>query len=196
MQDEEQALLKKHGIDFPINLSHKPDYNTLVALIEDRLQALANDLEKNANLYAELSETQLSAIIVTALNTAHVFFKASIETNSRGHVDITVTAPTCTEEHNFTYIGEAKIWKGNEYAFSGVKQLQGYFTGRLPGAFMIFYFKGAECDRPFSDYVDNVIIEFGGTIKFKEARRARTEHVHTSTALLLLSHHAVHLPKK
>jgi hypothetical protein len=167
-------------------------YEELHRFADELLISIFSELESTSNLFSSDSEEKLSAEIAGRVN-AHWLFKATNEQNSRGHVDITIRSVSA-DPHKFTYLGEAKIWDGSKYGVDGFHQLQGYFTGRQKNAFMVFYFQSKSCDELFKKYVEKIVTDVGGKCLTVEQRKAVTEHVHPSTAIVCIYHHAVHLP--
>jgi hypothetical protein len=95
-------------------------------------------LEVNKNNFVELDEEALSAILALALSTPGL--SVTQETQSNGHVDITITADHCVPLRK--KLGEAKIWDGPEYHIKGIKQLlDRYTTGREGRGLVITYVK-------------------------------------------------------
>lgn len=117
------------------------------------------------------------------------------EGNSRGHVDLTITAPTYIAPNKFQYLGEAKVWSTKKYCIDGFEQLMGYVTGRHQSAFTIIYFRIKECDDQFKEYVEELLKQKGGSKITLEPRYGLTSHTHASTAKLEIDHYASHLPK-
>lgn len=94
-------------------------------------------LEKNKVNYCSLDEEPLSAILAQALSMPGL--SATCETNSNGHVDITIEAEHCHPAR--TKLAEAKVWDGPQYHISGLEQLLGYTTGRESRGMVISYVK-------------------------------------------------------
>jgi hypothetical protein len=98
-----------------------------------------SNLEANKKDFQNLDENGLSSIITTALS-AIPGVTATRETNSNGHVDITMTVDHCMPMRK--KLGEAKIYNGPEYHIKGLEQLLGrYTTGREGRGMLIVYFR-------------------------------------------------------
>src|SRR6266567_1474961 len=84
-------------------------------------------LEKNKKNFDALDEEGLTGALAGALSIPGL--TVTQETNSNGHVDLTVDADHCSPPR--TVLGEAKIYKGPAYHLKGLEQLIGkYVTGR------------------------------------------------------------------
>ena len=95
------------------------------------LDGAVRHLEKNGKNFESLSETGLSAALAGILTMPGL--RVTQETNSNGHVDLTIEAEHCTPAR--VKLGEAKIYASPSYHMKGVSQLlERYTTGReLPG---------------------------------------------------------------
>jgi len=93
-------------------------------------------LEKNKKLLAKLAEEGLSAVLAGSLTMPGLI--VTQETNSNGHVDLTIEADHCSPAR--VKLGEAKIYAGPSYHMKGVKQLLGrYTTGREAAGLLLNY---------------------------------------------------------
>lgn len=193
MNISDGAFLQRFGIQIDFEKFYRNGVEDITKQLQDEIRDIAAEQEKNSNLYKTLGEDGISANFVSALNRTFLF-KAHAQSNSRGHVDITVVCPSFSE-HQFEYLGEAKIWRGPKYCIDGFDQLNGYVTGRLPRAFMILYFRSTECDVPFEEYVNQLVTDKGGKLICRESRFIVTEHQHKSTAKIFIDHYAVHMPE-
>lgn len=112
------------------------------------------DLEKNSKNLQALGEEGISAVLALALNTPDLIVKQ--ETNSNGHVDLTIELRN--PRSYFIKLGEAKLWGGKKYHVSGLDQLLNrYSTGRECRGFVISYVKEkdiAELLEKLRDYID------------------------------------------
>jgi hypothetical protein len=117
---------------------HEPDYLDLVtASTEDEFDAAlipllaktVDHLESNSKNFSSLGETGLTAAFVGRLSGFGL--RVTQETNSNGHVDVTITGHLCSPEQK--RLGEAKLYKGYAYHIGGLEQLLGYMTGRASG---------------------------------------------------------------
>jgi hypothetical protein len=95
------------------------------------LEGAVSHLEKNNKNFAKLDEEGLSDALAGCLTMPGI--TVTQETNSNGHVDLTIEADHCTPAR--VKLGEAKIYKSPSYHIKGISQLIGrYTTGReLPG---------------------------------------------------------------
>ena len=109
MKQEDISHLENLGIPINTELLYKSSFEHLLKLIRLKITNVISELEKNSNNYITLNEVPISSIIATAINQTFIF-TATTEENSRGHVDITIKAPTYSG--NFEYLGEAKYGEG------------------------------------------------------------------------------------
>ena len=93
-------------------------------------------LETNKKNFRTLDEEGLSGTLAVALSTPGL--TVTQETNSNGHVDITIEADHCLPTRK--KLGEAKIYDGPAYHLAGLNQLLGrYTTGREGRGLLIVY---------------------------------------------------------
>ncbi len=116
----------------------EPEYLTLATASTDDefdaalipLLARAIDhLESNSKNYLSLGETGLTAALAGSLSGFGL--RVTQETNSNGHVDVTITGYLCRPAQK--RLGEAKLYDGYHYHVGGLEQLLGYMTGRSSG---------------------------------------------------------------
>lgn len=194
MKPDDLAHLKNLGIQIDTSLLYGSSVDDLIEYTRKKILSVIDQTERNAKEYRLLGEDGLSSHIATALNCTMVLV-AQREVNSRGHVDLTITAPVYISEDKYRYLGEAKIWSTKQYCIDGFEQLMGYLTGRQKNAFTIIYFRIQECDEQFKAYLEELLQQKGGkTIKL-ESRYGLTRHNHISTAVVDIDHFAVHAPK-
>ncbi len=192
MKPEERTLLSKLGVDLaPLDLNNC-NYDYLLTYTRDKIQNTLNHLETSKTTYNSLTEEGISNVICGMLS-ANGILVAVPEQFSNGRVDITITAPTVLSVHKFTYLGEAKIWKGYRYAHSGFSQIKHYSTGRHLHASLWFYFKSQKIDASFASYLTDLITNEGGSIKTQQTRYAESEHMHTGGSNIHLDHFALDL---
>lgn len=124
-----------------------PEYYDLMTAEDDAAFEKAFDailgravaqLEEDAKDFSSLDENGLSAVLVKALSMPGL--SVTRETNSNGHVDITVLADHCNPIRK--KLGEAKIYDGPAYHLEGLQQLLGrYTTGREGRGMLVIYFR-------------------------------------------------------
>lgn len=132
---------------FELNKQKAPEYYNLISAPDEAefekafdaiLGQAVSKLEENKNDFQSLTENGLSAALSMALSMPGI--SATRETNSNGHVDITIVADHCSPIRK--KLGEAKIYDGPEYHLSGLQQLLGrYTTGREGRGMLIIYFR-------------------------------------------------------
>lgn len=176
-----------------VHLLYNADTDKLRKHLIEKIKSILTQLEENHKDLKSDDEETLTGHIARALNQS-AMFNATAETNSNGHVDITVTAHL-VNQLNFKVKGEAKIWKDNSYALKGYTQLDGYLTGRPNVAIFLYYFRSGTCDEKFKAYIDHLISKVGGSKLAEEGRFSTTSHTHTSSAKIEIDHYCAWLPK-
>jgi hypothetical protein len=190
----ELQVLRDLGIDFnPMDFYGKLTPQKLLDKARETIIHFSRKIEEGAKEYHPLNEDGISNLFKDFSNS--FVFTVTRETNSRGHVDLTFIAPLFTDESNFNYKGEAKIWSSYRKAIDGFKQLNGYLTGLPPYGFMLFYYKTQECEPQFKEYEAKLIAEEGGAVTSKNSRYFYSSHTHFSGADVTIDHYAVHIPK-
>jgi hypothetical protein len=100
------------------------------------LDRAVGHLEKNKTNFASLDEEGLSGVLAGTLSMPGL--RVTQETNSNGHVDLTIEADHCTPAR--VKLGEAKIYAGPSYHIKGIGQLLGrYTTGRETMGLLLSY---------------------------------------------------------
>jgi hypothetical protein len=94
-----------------------------------------DNLETNSKNFQNLDEVGFTGILKIALDIPGL--EVTQETNSNGHVDITIVADHCVPARKI--LGEAKIYGGPANHIDGLEQLLGYLTGRELRGLLIFY---------------------------------------------------------
>jgi hypothetical protein len=93
-------------------------------------------MEKNKKNFQKLDEEGLSAVLAGTLSIPGL--TVTQETNSNGHVDLTIEADHCTPAR--IKLGEAKIYSSPSYHIKGISQLlRRYTTGRETPGLLINY---------------------------------------------------------
>jgi len=192
MNANESAFYQRLGIQIDERLLYSADNNLIHQHLISKLKSISDDLERQAKNYKPLSEDGLSGIFVTALNQSSLF-QAQNEAFSNGHVDISITCLSFKQKHEFTCLGEAKIWNGQKYALQGIEQIDRYLTGRHDKGFMLYYFKTKNCDLLFDGYLDRIAKDGIADVFSRNTRHAITKHIHSSGRSIFLDHLAVNL---
>lgn len=105
------------------------------------LERAVHGLEVNSKNFTALNEEGLTAVLAQALSIPG--FTVTQETNSNGHVDITIKADHCMPMRQ--KLGEAKVWDGPAWHLKGVEQLlDKYTTGRETRGLLISYVRTAD----------------------------------------------------
>jgi hypothetical protein len=194
VKPDDLAYLNRIGIQIDTSILYGSSLEELVEYTRNKLRSVISEIERNAKEFRLLGEDGLSSLIATALNNTMVLV-AQREENSRGHVDLTITAPVYSSEDKYRYLGEAKVWSTKQYCIDGFEQLMGYITGRQKNAFTIIYFRILECDERFKSYLEELLQQKGGKKIKLENRYGLTRHTHISTAEVEIDHFAAHAPK-
>lgn len=154
------------------------------------LEGAVQHLEKNKRNFEKLDEEGLSAAFAGKLSMPGL--TVTQETNSNGHVDLTIEADHCLPAR--VKLGEAKIYSGPNYHIKGIEQLLGrYTTGRETPGLLVNYvrkpdIKGitaklkAEMDKTLPEKQTGPCEEH--TLKWS----LRTKHQHSSGEEISLSH--------
>ena len=129
------------------------DYRYFLSKINSNLLRCFEGMEEDANTYQKDGEVELSRSIRQFLRGA--FIPCTTETNSNGHVDLTIS------QGKFTWLGEAKIQGGEKWSYHGYRQLtENYSTGRKHAKYggMIIYNKlksksSKACANDFKEYL-------------------------------------------
>ena len=102
------------------------------------LEKAVSYLETNKKNFAKLDEDGLSAALRGWLSIPGL--TVTQETNSNGHVDLTIEADHCVPARR--KLAEAKIYSGPSYHIKGIGQLLGrYTTGREGQGLLISYIR-------------------------------------------------------
>src|SRR5438128_1152903 len=102
------------------------------------LEKAVRRLEQNKMHFRQLDEEGLSAALAGSLSVPGL--TVTQETNSNGHVDLTIEADHCVPAR--VKLGEAKIYSGPAYHLKGLVQLLGrYTTGREGRGLLVVYVK-------------------------------------------------------
>jgi hypothetical protein len=110
--------------------------NDFDAAIDALLERAVSHLETNKLNFKALDEEGLSAVLAGTMSTFGI--AVTQETNSNGHVDLTIEVAYCSPLRRV--LGEAKIYTGPKYHVNGLKQLLGrYTTGREGRGLLIVY---------------------------------------------------------
>ena len=130
-----------------LNKRKAPEYYDLITATTDPefekafdafLDRAVSHLESNKKDFQSLDENGLSAVLTMGLLVTGL--SVTRETNSNGHVDITVVDDHCVPIRK--KLGEAKIYDGPEYHIKGLQQLLGrYTTGKEGRGMLIVYFR-------------------------------------------------------
>ncbi|ODA36496.1 hypothetical protein [Planctopirus hydrillae] len=128
-------LIQRKAPEYLDLLTASTEVEFLVAF-DSLLARAVNHLEKNARNLSGLGEEGLTAVLVGVLSMPGL--SVTQETNSNGHVDVTVEADHCNPPR--IVLGEAKIYSGPAYHIKGMTQLIGrYTTGREGRGLLIVY---------------------------------------------------------
>ncbi|MDZ7622022.1 MAG: hypothetical protein U5O69_06415 [Candidatus Competibacteraceae bacterium] len=162
--------------------------------LEVKIAAAIRWLEENANALSPNGEDSLSTTLAGKISIEGLV-DVTRETNSRGHVDITIKVITISRKR----LGEAKIYDGYAYHEKGLQQLvDRYSTGRERSGYMFCYVKvsdikgkmarlQAECDAR------KPCCQNAKSVEYKEKWAFETRHIHASGEELRVIHFGINL---
>lgn len=129
-------LIQRKAPEYLDLLTANTDTEFLDAL-DTLLEKAVTGLESNRKNFQKLDEEGLTGVLALALSIPGL--TVTQETNSNGHVDLTIRADHCIPAR--TVLGEAKIYNGPAYHIDGLQQLiSRYITGReLRGLLMVYF---------------------------------------------------------
>ena len=196
MKISDEKFLRSHGINIDLNLLQGGSKSTgtkLLNLLREKINETISEMEKSAKEFKKLGEDGLTATIVQSLNLTP-YFTATREESSKGHVDITIKAPTFIPGYTFTYLGEAKIWKGVKYSLQGFDQLNQYATGRCLNQFTITYFRVKNGDSLFAKFRTSLATNRSCEILPESTNRYfQTKHTHNSGTFIETDHYSANM---
>jgi hypothetical protein len=159
------------------------------------MERAVKHLEQNKVNYASLDEEGLSAALAGKLSMPGL--TVTQETNSNGHVDLTIEADHCTPAR--TKLGEAKIYDGPAYHIYGIGQLLGrYTTGRETPGLLINYVRDKDI-RGITEKLrtrmdaERPANQIGPCEPHTLKWSLRTKHKHNSGEALSVSHIACNM---
>jgi hypothetical protein len=130
-------MLKQKSPEY-FNLVTSKSASEFESAFDVLLEKAVSGLEQNKKKFESLDEDGLSGALALALSMPGL--TVTRETNSNGHVDLTIEADHCSPARR--KLGEAKIYDGPAYHFMGLEQLLGrYTTGREERGLLIVYFR-------------------------------------------------------
>ena len=119
--------------------------NALERIIEAAIVSMEENV-KDFDPNHQMSENGLSSVLASEIKMPGI--NVHRETNSNGHVDLTIEVESSLSGRK--RLGEAKIWKGPSYHLDGLDQLLNrYATGRCDSGFMFAYVREAKIKEKF-----------------------------------------------
>lgn len=179
--------------------SKAPEYLDLLTATTDEefldaidalLEVSITKLESNSKNFQSLQEEGLTGAFAMALTIPGL--TVSQETNSNGHVDLTIVADHCVPVRKI--LGEAKIYKGPRYHIQGLEQLiNRYITGRELRGFLIVYFRVRDIQNLVTKIrkcmdAEHPCLQEGETRNHKLKWSFLSTHIHSSGINLDISH--------
>lgn len=162
--------------------------------LEIKIAAAIRWLEENANALSPNGEDSLSTTLAGKISIEGLV-DVTRETNSRGHVDITIKVITISRKR----LGEAKIYDGYAYHEKGLQQLvDRYSTGRERSGYMFCYVKVSDIKGKMAKLQANCDAckpcrQNTASVKHKEKWAFETRHTHASGEELRVVHFGVNL---
>lgn len=124
-------------------------YDDFLARLYSAIDKIIISLQKNPQIYGEMTEDQLTQIIIDRLSDFD--FNAYSDPNVGGHVDLSVDYPG----ESYLWLGEAKIDNNKEHVYEGFLQLTTrYATGEKnqTAGGIIIYIK----NHPIVDFMNGL----------------------------------------
>lgn len=186
-----------HVIPEALNTWRAQSPDGFVHVSENLLGASIVHLEQQANNFQASGEDNITTAAIGFLTRYGI--QATSQTNSRGHVDIFIQHGL---RRTLVICGEAKIWRGTAYHMSGLTQVLGYCTGRLPFCFVLVYVKTGAIQT----HVNTLRSELDARLPNSQQGPCLdhhslnwalvTNHVHSSSNLVTVLHAGVNLVLK
>lgn len=160
--------------------------NAMDVLLEHAIASL----ESNSKNFQNLDEEGLTGVLALALMIPGL--TVSQETNSNGHVDLTIQADHCIPMRKL--LGEAKIYNGPAYHIQGLEQLiSRYVTGRELRGLIIIYFRVSDINgyvKKIRRRMDNdrPCLQQGNTSNHTHRWSFLSTHMHSSGVNLEVCH--------
>ncbi len=163
--------------------SHPENYDAFVSrLVKDIDQAITR-LEQNRHHHQEHSEDEITSYLIGKLQSQH--YDAEHDTQHGGHCDILV-------KHNrkdYTWIGEAKIWKGKSYVLGGFNQLTTRYASGTPNhnhGGILIYCRLPNAKEKMNEWLSHLTSETDSVITDElpnNGLRFSSQHTHQSSGL-------------
>jgi hypothetical protein len=190
LKDFTELLIATRGPAF-LNLLTADTDEAFEKAFDAILERAIVGLEENKKNFSTLDEEGLSGALTLGLRIPDLL-TVTQETNSNGHVDLTIEAKYCVPARY--KLGEAKIYNGPEYHLKGLEQLLGrYTTGREGRGLFIIYVRKKDIAgkikklRQFMD--DDLPMEQQGETKDHVLKWAFiSTHLHSSGEELDVGH--------
>jgi len=147
-------------------------------------------IEENKKFFKELDEEGLSSVLVAKLSIPGL--TVSREKNSNGHVDITIEADHSSPVRK--KLGEAKIYRGPEYHYTGLEQLLGrYTTGREGRGLLVAFCRQKNIAGLFASLRQRMDVDLpsdqqGPTINHSAKWQFLSLHLHSSGEKVEVGH--------
>jgi hypothetical protein len=127
-------------LDIEVQITFKllmaKDQAEVVSLINQKVDLIKSDIEKDSRNYIKMNEDQISSFISSGLRRSGM--DADHDSSRSGHVDIIVKH----RQTGFEWYAEAKIWNGVEYLNGGFDQLFTRYCSNNPnwehGAILVY----------------------------------------------------------
>ena len=145
------VIKKRFSLDVEgIKSSSEEQYTIGDDVFNDVVKAIeycATSMERNPSSYQKHDEEQLRDHVLTAINGMLLINSTGETFNSSGHTDIIYVY----RNHNI-FIAECKIWKGKEYVYKALDQIEGYLSWDDSKAVIIIFYKNrADMNKSVSE---------------------------------------------
>jgi hypothetical protein len=172
-----QRAYDKPGPSIFLRLLSAESFDERLSCVEDAVNFAIEILVENRHLKQNLSEDQRTSEIVGNLKA--MGFTANHDEQIGGHVDIVVRT------HGLLWLGEAKNWKGCDWASRGMRQLLTRYSTGLPGQSsggIILYFEQRDAAALMTTWRDHMVSEqLARSIDAISELSFRSHHDHVST---------------
>lgn len=126
LSDLETLLGVSYLVD-QLRIQHPRSYDQFITDLYREIDTATNFMESDAADFMKQEEEVISRALVRQLKQKS--FLATAETDSGGHCDITVTSA----DQKYSWLCEAKRWKGPAYIKDGFDQLLKRYSKATPG---------------------------------------------------------------
>lgn len=150
---ETEALLGANHLLQQLLVQMPRSYEQFVADLYREIDLATTFIESDAADFMKQEEEFISRALVRQLKQKS--FLATAETDSGGHCDITITSA----DQKYSWLGEAKRWRGPAYIHEGFDQLLTRYSKSTPGhnhGGLLLYVQIARCADRLQDWREHL----------------------------------------